>query len=676
MYDAAFPETRPVFHRRLPLVALACALASCGGGGGGSGNGSGTSGGIVVTPAPTVSPTPAPATPTPSPTTSPTATPTPTSAATPSAPVLAASFRFAQTHVMPAAGSSWTLGNETSNLHLVGGRAALALVQLGAIDARSPVVEGFSASGASLGTVALASPGGLRSERGQAGFSASDYSATLPAAWIAPGLRVVARADNYSASAPLEVNVGVDGSMTLRILPFYLFGATPANTVSLAQTQLPGAAVRRELLAKWPLATLSVATHGAGFVSWDRVIVPPKTVNGVAEPAYAVTSMDQQHESYGVMSAVLTILGRLRAANGEGNTDNQYYAPLLPIDTGSGRYHDPYGGLGYVGGGASVGDYRFAGVFIHEVGHGFGLAHAGDAYMAGSYPYVGGSLKGSDWGYDQGTGEFLGPLVPSSAQSYATCRSNHQLDAAGSACYKQDPMQGGAGDQASGYYFGTFADFSTARMQYWLEGVTTLDGQGAHVFNGGRVFVGADGSHTHWDTLLRARVAMPTDATTDYGVFGVNAGLPVERDVPVYAIVVSLSRAGTADASHIYPPIRFTGNLIRQFDPQVTADMAAIRVGGPGPYRWYCEAYGCDYTLRVTYDDGSVVLRVLQGAFRGWFGADDPLPAAATDPASEASFRTWAVNVPAARQIARIELLDTPMVWTGLPASPAVLLAR
>lgn len=639
-------------YRLLPLLALVACLAGCGGGGEGAAAGEP----VTMLPAPA---------------------PSPAASAAPVAPVpasapLVATIRLAQTHVVPAAGSRWVLGGQESELHLVGGRAALALVTLEG-NARDPVIEGLDAAGASLGTVALARAS-LRSEAGAPAFPSGELSAELPAAWIAPGLRLVVRAADRAPATPVAVTVGVDASLTLRILPFYLFGANPANTVPLAEAQMPDAAVRRELFARWPVARLAVATHGAGQVSWDRIVVPPRTANGVNEPAYTVSAMDQQRDGQSVMAAVLTILSRLRAANGEANTDSQYYAPLLALDS-AGRPQDMFGGLSVIGGGASVGDHRFTGVFFHELGHGFGLQHAADAFAAGSYPYAGGSLDGSTWAYDPGTRELLGPLVPQSAPNYATCRMDHRLDAGG-ACFRQDPMQGGAGDQGASYAFSVFADHHAARIQHWFEGSTSVAATGAHLFTGGRIFIAADGSATHWDAIARARVAMPADATGDLGALGVNAGLPVARDVPVHAIVVSFSRAGTPGASIIYPPLRFTGNLIRTFDPDVAADMAAIRPDGTGAYRWYCEAYGCDYTLRVTYDDGSVVQRVLQGAFRSWFGARDPLPATATDPRSDASFRTWAVNVPSARAIARVELLDTPMAWNGVPERAAVLLSR
>lgn len=77
----------------------------------------------------------------------------------------------------------------------------------------------------------------------------------------------------------------------------------------------------------------------------------------------------------------------------------------------------------------------------------------------------------------------------------------------------------------------------------------------------------------------------------------------------------------------------------------------------------------------MTYADGSQTYRVLQGGFRAWWTptVDD---ANATNPLSGSSFRVWAINVPGDKRIGKIELLDTPMVWNGMPANPTVLLSR
>jgi hypothetical protein len=498
----------------------------------------------------------------------------------------------------------------------------------------------------------------------------------VPGAWLTPGVGFRVASGNYASSADRLPSIGLDSEIDLHILPAYLFGATDANTYPLSTTQAPSSARQKELLAKWPVTALRVDT--VGRLDWPSLVIAPRAdTAGTLQPAYLMTSMDQQKDSYAVMSAVLDILDKYQAANGEAATNNQYYAPLLPIDVGTGKYHGPGGGLAVTGGGAAVGDYSFGGILIHELGHGYGLGHAAEAYSGGTYPYVGGSIKGSVKGYDLARKLFLDVLVPVGASTYASCATSHQVDASGR-CYKQDPMQGGSGDQAAGDAYTMFADFSVGKIQNWFEGSTSTDSAGTHTFSGGRIFVDSKSAtgYSRWDSLTKSRVPVSSTSTTNKGLYGViNQGLPIQTGVPVHAIAITYSYTNTAGATQIYPALSRTGNLITTFDPTSATDRQAI-TANTGTYPWYCHASGCDYTLRVTYADGSIIHRVLSGGFRSWFSPTAAVPAAASDPTDSASFASWVVNVPGAKAISKIELLDTPMVWKGMPTTPTVLATR
>jgi hypothetical protein len=76
----------------------------------------------------------------------------------------------------------------------------------------------------------------------------------------------------------------------------------------------------------------------------------------------------------------------------------------------------------------------------------------------------------------------------------------------------------------------------------------------------------------------------------------------------------------------------------------------------------------------VTFADDSQQFVILQAGFRGWFNPD--ISPEASDPKNGNSFRMWAVNVPAAKQLKKLELLETPDVWQGLPANPKVIATR
>jgi hypothetical protein len=628
---------------KLCLAALtALVLNGCGGGGGSSSSLAPQPSGIVTPPAPTIA-------------------------------LAVSSVEYAQTHILPEGGLSWTLPSDTGTLTLVGGRETLALVTLGVSDAVNPAVTAKSADGAVLGKIPLNAPTALPpTEAAGAPYKSGLYSASLPAAWLVPGLSLSVSADNYLSSAASTPKIGAPSKIELNIIPFYLFGATDTNTLPLTSVQAPSATASSDIFDKWPIAQLAVKPFSGARVTLPTLVVSPRTDrNGVKQAAYSLANMDQQQDGYAAMSATLGLMSKMRQANGESATNNLYYGPMLTLNA-AGRAANLGGGLG--GGGGGVGDTAYTGIFIHEMGHAFGLPHAIDGFNGGKYPYAGGSTKGSAWGFNQNAKIFLNLLIDKSASSFANCAASKQIAADGR-CYKQDPMQGGHEDRTPGFTFGTFSDYNIGKIQQFFEGRTTLNTAGARVYSGGVITPDANvpSGYVRWDALDRKYVEyVPT--TSENGLYGINNNLPIAKNIAVNTIMVAFSRAGSPGASMIYPPVRHTGNLITTFDPTKAQDLADFTIN-TGKHAWYCAGYGCDYTLRVTYSDGSVIHRVLKDGFRSWFKPTDPLSAGATDPKSSDSFRTWAINVPGDKAISKIEMLDTPKAWLGLPANPTVLLS-
>jgi Peptidase M66 len=599
------------------------------------------------------------------------------------------SLEVAQTHVIPPEGKTWVGTNFAKyNLHLVGSREALVLVEFDPSQTISKPTLEASINGQKLGQVALNAPDTLpKTEANGPAYSSTAFWAKLEKTWIKPGLELIVKSESTQASKPQAVKVGAPAEFTISTLPFYLFGLTE-SAVPFAQTASADQATRDEYFAKHPFADLSIKNHSAQKIIWPYIIVGPREGRAAQKVEYA----EQQGDGYAVMSAILDTLGAMREANGDGPINRHYYAPLLMANK-AGKYVHPGGGLG--GSNLGTGDYAYEGIFIHEAGHAFGMPHANDGFGNGTYPYIGGSLKGSSWGFDQNKNRFLAPFVPSTAQTFKNCATDsfpmgRQKDAQGR-CIKQDLMQSGAGDQAAGDKYTMFSDFNASVVQQYLEGTTTLK-NGKHEYDGGRIFLdpSSDSGYSHWDTLESSFVPVPS-GTTNKGLYGLDNGLPVQRDVPVRTIIITSSIAGSSDTNgdgtisyadaitynpaitQIYEPVTHTGNLRRLIDPTNATQRASI-VPDTSENPWYCKNAGCDYTLKVTYADNSEQFVALQSGFRGWFKTE--IPAAAIDPLEDSSYRVWGVNIPAAKSILKLELLETPEVWKGLPANPKMIASR
>ena len=579
-------------------------------------------------------------------------------------------LELAQTHIVKPEGTRWEGENlKDKELHLVGNRAALALFDLNAANNRivDAVVEAY-VDEQKLGEIVLNTPETLPpTEAGGPAYSATAHWATLNKSWLKPGLELRVRANEGQVTEAQAVNVGAPASLTMYTLPFYLFGLDETD-IPFNQVAAPNQTTQDEYFAKHPFANLEMVNHPVGKVKWPYIVVGPRQ----GRPAQKVTHKEQQGDGYAVMSATLGILHAIRNANGDAPTNNQYYAPLLMAKQ-NGSYGRPGGGLG--GGNVGTGDHSYTGIFIHEAGHAFGMPHAGGAYDKGTYPYAGGSLKGSSWGYDQRRGLFQPTFVPSSSGRYGKCGASNQYDSEGR-CIKQDPMQGGSGYQVAGDKYTIFSDFNASVVQRYFEGLTTLSSDGSHKYSGGKIIQdnGSPTGYSRWDTLDKAFVPVDTN-TSSNGLYGLNKGLPVTRNVPVHTLILTLSHT-TPEASQIYPPLSYRGNLLETVDPTNSAQLASIKPN-VSEHAWFCHASGCDYTLRVTYADDSTEHIVLRGAFRKWHwseGGGTP-KGGINDATSGDSFKTWSVNVDGTKAIKRIELLNTPKVYDGMPAKPEVLLS-
>jgi hypothetical protein len=571
-------------------------------------------------------------------------------------------LEFAQTHVIPAEGKSFNLAgfgvNEQRTLRVVANRDALVLLEATTIDLVKPELEVLSGD-LVVTTLALNSPETLpKTEADGPVYSSKMYWVKLPAQLIKTGLKVRFRSAN-AISETRVVSVGAPVDFSLYVIPIYLFGAT-TDLLAFDQVKQPSKVISDEFFAKVPVAKLSIVNHPLGKLEIPELVIPPRS----NQAAYIAKSPSDYKEGYAGMGATLGLIGRIREANGDAPTANQYYGALIQKGT-TGTLVGTGGGLG--GGHAGVGDHTFGGIFIHEQGHAFGMPHATDGYNAQKYPYVNGSLLGSNWGFDSVRNEFLAPFIPNS-KGDGVCKT-YQVDASGR-CVKQDPMQGGTGTQAVGYQYAMFSDFNAAQIQWYFEGNRYTNDKGEQVYTGGRIEKDAAfaSGYKRWDKVEQQYIEVAV-TTADKGLYGLNGGFSIETGKPVYTLTGTLSNTNP-EVNRIYTPVQFNGNLLQQIDPSSSQDLYSIRPN-VGQFPWFCHAQGCDYSLRVTYADGTVLHRLMQLGFRKWFSPD--INPEATDPLNGSSFRTWAMNVPADKPLAKVELLSTPKGYEWLPQNPSVI---
>jgi hypothetical protein len=631
-----------------------------------------------------------------------------------SAQQLNASISVAQTHVLPAQGRTWPLPGWPAlpnladwNFHLTGGRDALILIEsitltgdnsdagmtAGLLQVYAGVGDRLipnAFAGQKVSELTLNSPSTLPLTQANGPTYNNDtgripFWVNIPAEHVLTGLQVIVQCTAGpcagQTSDRINITVGLSIEYTMRTLPVYMFNITE-QIAPLSQYAIPTQQVQDEYYAKHPFSLLNITNASRGKFVMPFVLISPSN-QGVTGPAFRIYQQAEQKDGFQIISAAYTLISRIRGANGDWGTCSHDYATML-IGTPNGKgINSPGGGLG--GNSICSGDKEYSGIFIHEMGHAFGMAHAGDAYNAGNYPYIGGSLKGSAWGYDQKRNIFLPSFIPSSSNNFHNCAANvnRQLDSYGR-CVKQDPMQGGAGDQAFGDQFTEFSDFNSGAIQRYFEnGCVMNDKQSTTGFS-------------KYDRSQKKRVEWHA-TTTDNGLYGFLNGFPIQRDVSIYTIIFTAGiliqdtfNETTLDPSLtqpvytykdtitydplvtiFYPPMHAIGNLIQLIDPQIPQQLNTIRLN-TGPNPWYCQGSGCDYTLRITYIDGTNFTRVIQGGFQGWF-ANGKISVNAINPNHGDSWKIWGMNIPGEKLIHKMELLETPLVYLGYPKNPKVI---
>ena len=602
--------------------------------------------------------------------------------------IVISSVSAAQTHVLQNGKKNWALAGGNYELHLIGSRDVLAMIRFQGAAPAAPVLEAWLGNQL-VTSIALQPPANLPpTEEGGIKYSLDAngvddiYSATVPAGAVKPGLQLRVSAAGWTGSQMQALTVGVDSQVTINTLPVYLFGANDSNALyPLAKVAAPSAVAISEFQQKWPLSSITIANHPAGAVMWPYLVVKPESGSSARRAMDGGSDVTKNNFEEG---SWLDVLCAVQKANGHASSVATYSLIQMLMADGTPKvvWSGLGGGCGRVGTGYST-DY--SGNFFHEVGHGFGLPHPQDVYAQGKYPYPLGSLLGSAWGYDarQPGSKFWAPFIAPSSAEYTKCQANALFakDSQGR-CIKSDALDNVAPTdiQAKGEVYRMFSDFDAGVVQHNVEGTTTSNADGTYSYSGGLIYPD-DASPTHysrWNSLLSARVPVSTDSP-DHGYTGINyMNLPVSTGVAVYTVVTTISNAtGDTAINQVYPPLKYAGNLVRLPDPTSASDLSAIAWNGKGTYSSYCYSRGCDYTVRVTYADGSTANLLPQSGFRA-FGKPDQInpDSTVTDPTNVNSFQTIAVNVAASKALAKIEVLSTPQAWLGIGNNPVVLATR
>jgi hypothetical protein len=531
----------------------------------------------------------------------------------------------------------------TKRLLLVADRAALLMVQPAA-NVTSLVVRAKLADGRTLGPLAMNAPAKLpATDGGRPAYSAVKYSALLPREWIQIGATLEVGQGDFSSPRSVALSVTPATTLTHVTIPVYLFGARAAQSVvpdwALSSASTNGYTLDQEYQQKLPVAALAQVTTGA--VTVDQLAVAARNDDQFCYPAMGFGSWADFKAAGGDTNArIYRLLADMRgpAANRDGNFAAGFYGFVQTVDGGRQVAASTGGGLGGGGVGTSGGDYRpdevYSAIFNHEMGHAYGLPHADAAADAGDYPYPMGTKSGSTWGYDAIKNQLLTTLE----YSGQSC-DGRTVDGT---CFQRTPMSGGDDDRdGKTYRWNAFSDYQAAQMQEgFLDKVFRDDAY--------------DGGYKRWNRGTGTFEKLSASDRARIGTDVLKTGQQVQT---VIGTVSHFNLSPTASGMVVTPA--WTGNLPKQLDPTVQADLDLTLGSAPGAWGgYYCVYNGCDYTLVATYADGTVLRNLLS---MGYHVMDGDVRPSAKDVLSGDNFGTYAVNLPTGHGgLAKLQLFNTP----------------
>jgi hypothetical protein len=462
------------------------------------------------------------------------------------------------------------------------------------------------------------------------------FTATLPAAWMQPGLSVTVRAGNaVKKFTETQLKLGAAPEINLLMLPFDILDFNEGK---------PDIPIPQDFLADFAAAMPASVTRLGMVPARMKLPIMVASSSSSELPVVLETSRDKKGVEDGNINAVaLRYLGAFKKATGDysycffyGNTEN-----FFP------------GGWG--GDKAFVGA-DFTDVFIHEMGHGLSLPHWGEgAYTRESpseweyrYPYGGissdGGGRGETWNFYQNIHEFVSPIcqedgnrVNGQERSDAMQRNNPCIETRSS---------------GSGPWDG-FGDFSSIAMFRYMVGAEQPV-SGTVSYRGSAApfqLCKQDGfpslriDNNGKRSLERRNQPSQTQNWERYDFL-----VPQQWDTPVYTVYGSY-HPQYSQANILYDPMSYIGNLPRVIDPTdpETFKTLATRSGPYEDYFWWEK----DLSFKFTYADGSVryALYPYEGVDRNWRAEASPW---------RGDLLYFVINIPADKKLSRIELYKRP----------------
>ncbi len=270
---------------------------------------------------------------------------------------------------------------------LVKDRSAWVRVFVKANEANSasPAVRVRFINGATTNTLTIPAPAPGVPQAVNEGVVAGSWNMAVPAAWIQPGVHVIADVDPTGAvpEADKANNASADIALDVRALPTWkitLVPVTTPNTAGATPATLTGAVDTSNM---------------AAYVDMAKRIWPvPDAVDVTVRAAFASSLTAPLASDGSNWGTVLSETSALRSSD----ASTRYYYGVVGTTYGGG-----VAGLGYVPGHSAIGWDKSgsrAGVLAHEVGHNFSRPHSPCGGVSGadaSYPYAGGKIGVTGW---------------------------------------------------------------------------------------------------------------------------------------------------------------------------------------------------------------------------------------------------------------------------------------